>query len=60
MPGTCPGELAPRLRIYRGVLLGHVRRDDAGRSDQSPFRLILSAGELVNLCVAMTGLMRTV
>ena len=60
MPGTCPGELALRLRIYRGVLLGHVRRNGAGRPDQSPFRVIFSASELFDLGVAMTGPTQTV
>ncbi len=34
--------------------------DGAGRPDQSPFRIILSAGELVDLGVAMTGPTQTV
>ncbi|GIS02555.1 MAG: hypothetical protein CM15mP103_11060 [Gammaproteobacteria bacterium] len=42
LPRTCLGELAVRLRIYRGVLRGHVRRDGAGRPTQPPGRLILN------------------
>jgi len=60
LPGTCLGEPSLRLQIYRGVLLGHVRRDGARGSNQPLVRLTMSAGDLLDLGVAMTGLAQTV
>ena len=63
LSGYCPGPALVSLFCgYEStvVLLGHVRGNGTGRSDQPPFRLILSAGELVGLGVTKTGPTQTV
>ena len=60
LAGVRFGGLALWLRIYRGVLLGHVRGDGPKRRDQPRIRIILSAGELVDLAAAMTDPARIV